>query len=60
MTTYCAAATSTLSFQRKLDSSAFIFGAQHRHSALRAGYHLGSSLRWNDGWVMKPRRALAG
>jgi hypothetical protein len=37
------------SFQRRLESSAFIFGAQHRQFALRGGYNLDSSFRWNDG-----------
>jgi tripartite-type tricarboxylate transporter receptor subunit TctC len=46
------------SFQRKLESSALQLGAQRRIFALRAGYNLGSSLRWNDGLVWMRRLAL--
>jgi hypothetical protein len=43
-----AVSAPTPSFWRRPESRLLSFGAQHRKLALRAGYDLDSSLRWND------------
>jgi tripartite-type tricarboxylate transporter receptor subunit TctC len=48
----------TPSFWRRPEPSTLSVGAQRRINALRAGYNLGSSLRWNDGLVWMASLAL--